>query len=47
MNGGEIYEHITDRDYIEQDNLIIILPKNVKINKSIENQIIQSAQRLF
>lgn len=47
MASGEIYEHITGRTYIEKDNLIIILPENIKVNQNTVNRLIETAQDLF
>lgn len=47
MAGGEILEQITGRTYLEKDDIIIILPLKSKLDKSMERQLIDSAQNLF
>ena len=47
MAGGEFYEGITGRDYIERDGRIIILPDGVKPDKEMEKQLLQSVGKLF
>jgi len=47
MAGGEVYEYITGRSYIEKKDLVIIFPKSAVVNKYIEDQLIETAQRLF
>ena len=47
MAGGEFYQYITGRNFIEKDDIIIILPNGLKPDENTKNQILQSARNLF
>ena len=47
MAGGEFYQCITGRNYIEKNGMIIILPSGTGIDKYMEEQLLESAGELF
>lgn len=47
MAGGEFYRSITGRKYIEENGQIIILPIGTVPDRSMENQLLEAAGKLF
>jgi len=47
MAGGELYQQITGRNFIQLDDILIILPEGISKNNINQKQIIQSAGLLF
>lgn len=47
MATGEFFRHITGREFIEKDGLIIILPTGASVEKNFEKQLLQAAGMLF
>ncbi len=47
MASGEFYKHLTGRNFIEKEDLIIFLPHKMKIASGMENSIINAANNLF
>lgn len=47
MAAGEFYQCITGRSYLENENMIIILPKGVSLNKSEKEKILRAADMLY
>lgn len=47
MAGGNVISVASGRDFIEEDGLIIILPKDCKIEKKVEKDLIEFANLLY
>jgi glycerophosphoryl diester phosphodiesterase len=47
MAGGEFYQNITSRRYIEDNGMIIILPEGARTDKETARRLLDAAARLF
>lgn len=47
MAGGGFFQCITGRNYLEKDDMLIILPNGLKTDKEMDQQIVSSARELF
>lgn len=47
MADGEIYQYLTGRDYLEADDLIVILPEHAGVSKEMESQLLAAAHKLY